>query len=125
MGATKGDFILALIKHFPDITQKQVANILNTNILNAKVKLYYSILASFILKAKNRRLEFIEFSQFFNKLKGVSLYLRDKDKSRKILYISTLKQVKLEKMAITLQDPISVPFTLLANSIYKLKAKKV
>ena len=28
-------------------------------------------------------------------------------------------------MAITLQDPISVPFTLLANSIYKLKAKKV
>ena len=125
MGATKGDFILALIKHFPDITQKQVANILNTNILNAKVKLYYSILASFILKAKNRRLEFIEFSQFFNKLKGVSLYLRDKDKSRKILYISTLKQVKLEKMAITLQDPISVPFTLLADSIYKPKAKKV
>ena len=28
-------------------------------------------------------------------------------------------------MAIALQDFISVPFTLLANSIYKLKAKKV
>jgi hypothetical protein len=36
-----------------------------------------------------------------------------------------LKQVKLEKMAIALQDLISIPFTLLANSIYKLKAKKV
>jgi hypothetical protein len=53
------------------------------------------------------------------------LYLRDKDKSKKILYISTLKQVKLKKMAIALQDFISVPFMLLANSIYKLKAKKV
>ena len=61
MGATKGDFILALIKHFPDITQKQVANILNTNILNAKVKLYYSILASFILKSKKGRLKFLGF----------------------------------------------------------------
>ena len=28
-------------------------------------------------------------------------------------------------MAIALQDLISVPFTLLANSVYKLKAKKV
>jgi hypothetical protein len=53
------------------------------------------------------------------------LYLRDKDKSGKILRISTLKQVELEKIAIALQDPISVPFTLLINGIYKLKAKKV
>ena len=83
------------------------------------------MLASFILKAKNRGLEFIKFLQFFNKLKGVLLYLRDKDKSKKILYISTLKQVKLEKIAIILQDLISVPFTLLIDGVYKLKAKKV
>ena len=107
------------------MTRKQAINILNTNILNAKVKLYYSMLASFILRAKNKGLEFIEFLQFFDKLKGVSLYLRDKDKSRKILYISTLKQVKLEKIAIALRDLISVPFTLLVDSVYKLKAKKV
>jgi len=43
------------------MTRKQVINILNTNIPDTKVKLYYSILASFILKAKNKRLEFIEF----------------------------------------------------------------
>ena len=83
------------------------------------------MLASFILKAKNKGLKFIKFLQFFNKLEGVSLYLRDKDKSKKILHISTLKQVKLEKIAIALQDLISVPFTLLANGVYKLKAKKV
>jgi hypothetical protein len=83
------------------------------------------MLASFIPKAKNKGLEFLEFLQFFNKLKGISLYLRDKDKSRKILHTSTPKQVKLKKMAIALQDPISVPFTLLVDSIYKLKAKKV
>jgi len=59
--AIKGNFILALIKHFLDITQKQAINILNTNILDIKVKLYYLILASFILKAKNRGLEFIKF----------------------------------------------------------------
>ena len=91
IGAIKGNFILALIKHFLDITQKQVANILNINILNAKVKLYYSILASFIPKARNKGLELIEFSQFFDKLEGVLLYLKDKDKSKKILRISTLK----------------------------------
>jgi len=61
IGAIKGDFILASIKHFLDITQKQAINILNTNIPDIKVKLYYSILASFILKAKNRGLEFIKF----------------------------------------------------------------
>ena len=83
------------------------------------------MLASFILRAKNKGLEFIEFLQFFDKLKGVSLYLRDEDKSEKILRTSTLEQVKLEKMAIALQDLISVPFTLLADGIYKLKAKKV
>jgi len=59
--ATEGDFILALIKHFPDITRKQVANILNINIPDIKVKLYYSMLASFILRAKNKGLEFIKF----------------------------------------------------------------
>ena len=53
------------------------------------------------------------------------LYLRDKDKSKKILHISILKQVKLKKMASALQDLISVPFTLLVDSVYKLKAKKV
>ena len=59
--AIKGDFILALIKHFPDITRKQAINILNINIPDIKVKLYYLILANFILKAKNKGLEFIEF----------------------------------------------------------------
>ena len=37
---TKDTFILAFIKHFPDIIQKQITNILNTNILNIKVKCY-------------------------------------------------------------------------------------
>ena len=83
------------------------------------------MLASFILKAKNRGLEFIKFLQFFDKLEGVLLYLKDEDKSKKILHISMLKQVKLEKIAIALQDLISMPFTLLADSVYKLKAKKV
>jgi hypothetical protein len=59
--AIKGAFILAFIKHFLDIIQKQVANILNINIPDIKVKLYYLILASFILKAKNRGLEFLKF----------------------------------------------------------------
>jgi hypothetical protein len=102
IGVIEDAFILALIKHFPDMTRKQAANILNTNIPDAKVKLYYSMLASFILKAKNGGLEFLEFLQFFDKLEGVLLYSRDEDKSRKILHISTLKQVKLEKMAIAL-----------------------
>jgi hypothetical protein len=59
--AIKDAFILALIKHFPDITQKQVIDILDTNIPDAKVKLYYSILANFIFRAKNKGLEFLEF----------------------------------------------------------------
>ena len=59
--AIKDAFILAFIKHFLDIIQKQVANILNINIPDIKVKLYYLILASFILKAKNRGLEFLKF----------------------------------------------------------------
>jgi hypothetical protein len=49
------------------------------------------MLASFILRAKNRGLEFLKFLQFFNKLEGVLLYLRDEDKSKKILRISILK----------------------------------
>jgi hypothetical protein len=57
----KDAFILALIKHFPDITQKQAINILNTNIPDIKVKLYYLILASFIPKSKKRGLEFLGF----------------------------------------------------------------
>jgi hypothetical protein len=57
----KDAFILAFIKHFPDITRKQVVNILDTNILDAKVELYYSILANFIPKAKNKGLKFLEF----------------------------------------------------------------
>ena len=83
------------------------------------------MLASFILRSKKKRLKFLGFSQSFNKLKGVLLYLKDKDKSKKVLRFSTLKQVKLNKMAIALQDPISMPFTLLVDSVYKLKAKKV
>jgi hypothetical protein len=59
--AIKDAFILALIKHFPGITQKQVASILDINIPNAKVKLYYLMLASFILKARNKGLKFLEF----------------------------------------------------------------
>jgi hypothetical protein len=84
------------------MTRKQAIDILNTNIPDIKVKLYYSILANFILKAKNKGLKFLKFLQFFNKLKGVLLYLKDEDKSKKILHISILKQVKLEKMAIIL-----------------------
>ena len=60
------------------------------------------MLASFIFKAKDKGLKFLEFWQFFDKLKGILLYLKDKDKSRKILYISILKQVKLDKIAIAL-----------------------
>jgi hypothetical protein len=59
--AIKDAFILAFIKHFLSITQKQVISILNTNIPDAKVKLYYLILANFIFKAKNKRLKFLEF----------------------------------------------------------------
>jgi hypothetical protein len=59
--AIKDAFILALIKHFLDMTRKQAANILDTNIPDAKVKLYYLILANFIPRAKNRGLEFLEF----------------------------------------------------------------
>ena len=54
-------FVLALIKHFPDITRKQAINILNTNIPDAKVKLYYLILANFIFKGKKGGLEFLGF----------------------------------------------------------------
>jgi hypothetical protein len=100
--ATKDAFILAFIKHFSGITQKQVISILDINILNTKIKLYYLILANFILKAKNKGLKILKFLQFFNKLKEVSLYLRDEDKSKKILHIKTLKQVKLKKIAIIL-----------------------
>jgi hypothetical protein len=59
--AIKDAFILAFIKHFPDITRKQVIDILDTNIPDIKVKLYYLMLASFIFKAKNRGLEFLKF----------------------------------------------------------------
>ena len=83
------------------------------------------MLASFILKSKKGGLKFLSFLQSFNKLERVLLYLRDKDKSKKVLRFSILKQVKLKKIAIALQDLISVPFTLLINSVYKLKAKKV
>jgi hypothetical protein len=123
--AIKDAFILAFIKHFPGITRKQAISILDTNIPDAKVKLYYLILASFIFKAKNKGLKFLKFLQFFDKLKRVLLYLKDEDKSKKILHIKTLKQVKLEKIAIILQDLISVSFILLIDGVYKLKAKKV
>ena len=83
------------------------------------------MLASFIFKSRKGGLKFLSFLQSFDKFKGVLLYLRDKDKSKKVLRFSTLKQVKLEKMAIALQDLISVPFTLLVDGVYKLKAKKV
>ena len=83
------------------------------------------MLASFILKSRKGGLKFLGFLQSFNKLKGVLLYLRDEDKSKKVLRFSTPEQVKLKKMAIALRDLISVPFTLLIDSVYKLKAKKV
>jgi len=54
--ATKSAFILAFIKHFLNITQNQAINI-----LNIKVKLYYLILANFILEAKNNKLKFLDF----------------------------------------------------------------
>jgi hypothetical protein len=60
------------------------------------------MLANFILRARNRGLKFLEFSQFFDKLEGVLLYLKDEDKSKKILRTSIPKQVELEKMAIAL-----------------------
>ena len=60
------------------------------------------MLSNFIFKARKGILEFLGFLQSFNKLKGVLLYLRDKDKSKKILHFSMLKQVKLKKMAIIL-----------------------
>ena len=50
IGAIKGAFILALIKHFSDITQKQAIDILNTNIPDTKMELYYSMLAILSLK---------------------------------------------------------------------------
>jgi hypothetical protein len=56
----KDAFILAFIKHFLKIIRKQAANILNASILNAKVKLYYLILANFILKIKKERLKFLK-----------------------------------------------------------------
>jgi hypothetical protein len=43
------------------MTQKQAINILDTNIFDIKVKLYYLILVSFILKARNKGLKFLEF----------------------------------------------------------------
>ena len=57
----KDAFVLAFIKHFLDITRKQATNILNINIPDAKVELYYSMLASFIFKSKKGGLEFLSF----------------------------------------------------------------
>jgi len=59
---TEDAFVLALIKHFPDIIRKQATNILNINIPDIKVKLYYSMLANFILKSKKGGLKFLSFS---------------------------------------------------------------
>jgi hypothetical protein len=58
--AIKDAFILAFIKYFLKIIKKQIANILNASILNAKVKLYFLILASFIFKIKKKRLKFLK-----------------------------------------------------------------
>ena len=44
------------ITNFLNITQNQAINI-----LNIKVKLYYLILANFILEAKNNKLKFLDF----------------------------------------------------------------
>jgi hypothetical protein len=52
------------------------------------------------------------------------LYLINKERSKKILYSSTLKQVKLEKMAIALKDPINELFIVSYKAAYKPKAKK-
>jgi hypothetical protein len=53
------------------------------------------------------------------------LYPTDKERSKKILHSGTPKQVKLEKMAIALKDPINKPFIVSCNAAYKPKAKKV
>jgi hypothetical protein len=60
MGAIEDAFILAFIKYFPGIKRKQVAEILNIDILDIKVELYYSMLASFIPRIREGGLEFLE-----------------------------------------------------------------
>ena len=62
----------------------------------------YLILFNLIFKAIKRGLNFLKLLHYFNKLKRGSLYLKEKEKSKKILRFSTFKQVKLEKMAIVL-----------------------
>ena len=93
--------------------------------LNTKVKEYFLILSSLIPKAIKGELKALRLLCYFNKLKGRLLYLKEEERSKKILHFSTLKQVKLKKMAIVLQDLLGKPFTISINRVYKLKALKV
>ena len=70
--------------------------------LNIKVKKYFLMLFSLILKAIKEKLKALRLLCYFNKLKGKLLYLKEKERSKKILHFSTFKQVKLEKIAIAL-----------------------
>ena len=82
------------------------------------------MLASLVFKAKGE-LGILRLLQAFEGLEKKLPYLKEEDKSKKILRFSTFKQVKLKKMAISLQGLLSKPFTLLINGVYKLKALKV
>ena len=59
------------------------------------------ILANLVFK-KRGGLEFLKLLQAFKGLEEKLIYLKEKDKSKKILHFSTFKQVKLEKIAIAL-----------------------
>ena len=59
------------------------------------------ILASLVFKVRGE-LRVLKLSRAFKRLEEELLYLKEEDKSKKILRFSTFKQVKLEKMAIVL-----------------------
>ena len=88
------------------------------------MELYYSILANLVFKNKGK-LKFLKLSRAFKELEEKLPYLKEEDKSKKILRFGTFKQMELEKIAIALRDLLGKPFTLSVNGIYKLKALKV
>ena len=60
------------------------------------------MLFNLILKAIKEEPKALKLLYYFNKLKGKLLYLKEEEKSKKILHFSTFKQVKLKKIAIVL-----------------------
>jgi hypothetical protein len=62
----------------------------------------YLMLFNLIFKAIKKGLEFLKLSRYFDKLEKGLPYLKEKERSKKILRFSTFKQIKLEKMAIAL-----------------------